>query len=120
MLEAKGRLGGMSATAANPQAATTTVSVKASAKTATIGKMVTLSGAVTGASAVGQNVIVYVKKPGKKFWTYSSTRTSYKLGGGAAWQYKYTFKKGMAKGTYQFKAVFLHAETPTVATIKLV
>jgi hypothetical protein len=130
VLEAKGRLGGVTATAAPSQPATasptktatktaTTISMKVSAKTATIGKTVTLSGAITPASAIGKNVILYVKKPGKSYWSYSATRVSYKLGSGAAWQYKYAFKKGMAKGTYQFKAVFLHTEAPTVATIKL-
>jgi aldehyde:ferredoxin oxidoreductase len=119
VLASKGRLGGVIATAA-PSQAGATVSIKAAAKTAAMGKTVTLSGSVSGPDAVGHNVIVYVKKPGKKYWTYSSTRTAYKLGAGAAWQYKYTFKKGMAKGAYQFKAVFLNAETPAVATIKLV
>ena len=119
VLEGKGRLGGMTATATHSKAGAT-VGIKASAKTAAIGKTVTLSGAITPADEVGQNVVVYVKKPGKKYWAYSSVRTSYKAGSGAAWQYKYTFKKGMAKGTYQFKAVFLHMETPTVVTIKLV
>jgi len=118
VLEAKGRLGSMALTAAPPVAAAT-VSIKTSAAKATIGKQVTLSGKITPADAIGQNVLVYVKKPGKKYWSYSSTRTAYKLGTGGAWQYKYTFKKGMAKGTYQFKAVFLHKES-AVTAIKLV
>ena len=119
VLEAKGRLGGMTATTTHSKSAAT-VGIKASAKTATHGKTVTLSGAVTPADEVGGNVVVYVKKPGKKYWAYSSVRKSYRSDSGAAWQYKYTFKEGMAKGTYQFKAVFLHMETPTVVTIKLV
>jgi hypothetical protein len=118
VLEAKGRLGSMKATAA-PALAAAEVSIKVSAAQAAIGKTVTLSGKITPADAIGQNVLVYVKKPGKKYWTYSSTRTSYKLSSGGAWLYKYAFKKGMAKGTYQFKAVFLHKES-TIAKIKLV
>lgn len=118
ILEAKGRLGAVSAKT-SPAAAAVSVSIKSSAKTAAIGKTVTLSGAIAPADKIGQNVVVYVKKPGKKYWSYSSVRTSYKTAAGnGAWQYKYAFKPGMAKGTYQFKAVFMHAES-TIATIKL-
>jgi aldehyde:ferredoxin oxidoreductase len=121
VLESKGRLGGVTASSVKASGKkAVAVSIKASAKTAKIGKAVTLSGAVTPAGAIGKNVIVYVKKPGKKYWTYASTRHTYKLRSTAQWQYRYTFKKGMAKGTYQFKAVFLHAEVPTVAKVKLV
>jgi aldehyde:ferredoxin oxidoreductase len=116
VLEAKGRLGGMTATSHSVSAAS--VSIKASAGSTKIGKALTLTGAVKAPKAVGQNVIVYMKKPGTTYWAHVSTRKSYKLGSGARWQYKYTFKKGMAKGTYQFKAVFLHKETP-VAKIKV-
>jgi hypothetical protein len=121
VLESKGRLGATAAAGSVKASAKTAaaVSIKASVKTAKIGKAVTLSGAVT-AGAIGKNVIIYVKKPGKKYWTYASTRHSYKLRSSARWQYRYTFKKGMAKGTYQFKAVFLNAEVPTVAKVKLV
>ena len=52
---------------------------------------------------VGKNMVAYVMKPGKTYWTYSSNRTVYNLGGKAAWQYKYYFKPGMVKGYYKFK-----------------
>jgi len=74
---------------------------------------------------IGKNIVVYVKKPGKTYWTYSSNRTVYKLGGKAAWQYKYYFKPGMVKGYYVFKAVvpawpgFLTSTSPTTVTIRL-
>ena len=115
VLQAKGRLGGVTATVAAAGAAhTTTVSIKMSAKTAHIGTTLTLSGAVKAADALGHNVIVYVKRPGTKYWAHLSTRKSYKQGSATRWQYRYAFKKGMAKGTYQFKAVFLHTETSVV------
>jgi hypothetical protein len=70
-------------------------------------------------------MVVYVKKPGKGYWTYSSNRVVYNRGGSAAWQYKYTFKKGMAKGIYVFKAVLLAgpgyegSTSPTTVSIRL-
>jgi hypothetical protein len=83
----------------------TTVTIRTAATTTYIGKTVPLSGAVTPNAMRGVNMVVYVMKPGKTYWTYSSNRTVYALGGGAAWLYKYYFKKGMAKGTYKFKGV---------------
>ena len=74
---------------------------------------------------IGVNIVVYVMKPGKTYWTYSSNRTVYNLGGHAAWQYKYYFKPGMVKGYYVFKAVvpawpgFLTSTSPTTVTIRL-
>jgi hypothetical protein len=112
VLEAKGRLGAMAKKASQPMS-TVAVQIKASAATAAIGKSVTLSGAVKGPDPVGHNVLVYVKKPGKKYWAHVATTKSYKLSRGAAWKLKFAFK-GMAKGTYQFKAVFLHKESPAV------
>jgi len=53
---------------------------------------------------IGKNIVVYVRKPGKAYFSYSSNRTVYNLKGTAAWQYKYYFKPGMAKGNYVFKA----------------
>jgi photosystem II stability/assembly factor-like uncharacterized protein len=81
------------------------IRIKTSATTAQVGSVPILSGAVTPNGMIGNNVVVYVMKPGKTYWTYSSNRTVYALSGGAAWQYKYYFRPGMAKGTYKFKAV---------------
>jgi hypothetical protein len=53
---------------------------------------------------IGVNIVVYVMKPGKSYWTYSSNRTVYLWHGAPAWQYKYNFKRGMARGYYKFKA----------------
>ena len=83
----------------------TSITIKTTTNTTTIGKTPILSGAVTPLGMIGQNIVVYVMKPGKTYWTYSSNRTTYALSGGAAWQYKYTFKAGMTKGVYKFKAV---------------
>jgi hypothetical protein len=84
----------------------TSITIKAAASVTTIGKTVTLSGLCTPTpDMVGKNIVVMVKKPGKTYWTYSSNRTVYSASGVAAWLYKYNFKRGLAKGTYQFKAV---------------
>jgi Tol biopolymer transport system component len=85
-------------------AMSTSITIKTSATTARIGNVPILSGAVTPNSLIGRNIVVYVKKPGKTYWSYSSNRTVYNLGGNAAWLYKYTFKPGMTKGYYVFKA----------------
>jgi hypothetical protein len=69
--------------------------------------------------------VVYVKKPGKSYWTYSSNRVAYSLYGNAAWQYKYFFKKGMAKGVYTYKAAippyagFAPSASPTSVSIRV-
>jgi Tol biopolymer transport system component len=103
----------------------TAVTIKTTATSARTGSVPILSGKVTPLDMIGRYMVVYVKKPGKKYWTYSSNRTVYLLGGGAAWQYKYYFKKGMKKGTYVFKAVvpaktnFLTSTSPTTVSIRL-
>jgi hypothetical protein len=84
--------------------APTSISIRTSAATTNVGRTAVLSGAVTPADMIGSNIVVYVKKPGKRYWSYSSNRTVYSLGGAPAWQYKYFFKPGMAKGIYYFKA----------------
>jgi pimeloyl-ACP methyl ester carboxylesterase len=108
----------------------TSITVRTSATTTGIGKTPILSGAVTPNGMIGVNIVVYVQKPGSARWTYSSNRTTYALGGGAAWQYKYYFKPGMTKGTYKFKAVapapgfassagFATSTSPTTVTIRV-
>ena len=86
-------------------ALTTSITIKATATTTYAGKTPVLSGAVTPSSMIGVNIVCYVMKPGKTYWTYSSNRTVYNLNGSPAWQYKYYFKPGMARGYYKFKAV---------------
>lgn len=81
------------------------ITIKSNVGTTYIGKVATLSGAVSPVDLIGTNIVVYVMKPGKTYWTYSSNRTAYALGFGGAWQYKYTFKRGMTKGLYRFRAV---------------
>jgi hypothetical protein len=108
----------------------TTITIRTSATSARTGNVPILSGAVTPFSMVGKNIVVWVKKPGKTYFSYSSNRTVYNLGGKAAWQYKYYFKPGMVKGYYVFKAScpapgfasslgFLTSNSPTTVTIRL-
>ncbi|HEX9094003.1 MAG TPA: hypothetical protein VF902_08470, partial [Coriobacteriia bacterium] len=67
------------------------ITIQANATTTGIGRTPILSGSVTPSSAIGKNVVVYVRKPGRAYYSYSSNRTVYALGDGAAWQYKYYF-----------------------------
>jgi hypothetical protein len=108
----------------------TTITIKTNATSVRIGNIPILSGAVTPFGMVGKNIVAYVMKPGKTYWTYSSNRTVYNLGGKAAWQYKYYFKPGMVKGYYKFKAVapapgfasslgWLTSTSPTTVSIRL-
>jgi len=109
----------------NPAVSPTSVTIKTTATSARTGSVPILSGAVTPNGMIGRNIVAYVKKPGKTYWTYSSNRTVYNLGGKAAWQYKYYFKPGMVKGYYVFKAVvpawpgFLTSTSPTTVSIRL-
>ncbi len=103
-----------------------TVTIATSATSARIGGVPILSGWITPNDAVGKLMVVYVKKPGKSYWTYSSNRVVYLWRGQAAWQYKYYFKPGMTKGYYVFKARLLEApglytmsESPNTVTIRL-
>ena len=91
----------------------TAIDIRTTASTAHIGNKPTLAGNV-GPNYVdwqpllGKNMVVYVRKPGKSYFSYSSARTIYlesTLGAAAAWQYKCAFKWGMAKGVYRIKAV---------------
>ncbi len=103
----------------------TSVSIRTSAASARIGSIPILSGVVTPTGMIGRNMVVFVKKPGKAYWSYSSNRTVYGRDGGAAWLYKYTFKRGMTKGVYLFKASvlaqpgFLASSSPTIVSIRL-
>jgi uncharacterized repeat protein (TIGR02543 family) len=82
----------------------TSITIRTTATSTYIGRTPVLTGSVTPYGMIGVNIVVYVKKPGKAYWSYSSNRTVYALNGGAAWLYKYYFKRGMTKGTYYFKA----------------
>ena len=103
----------------------TSITIKTNATTARTGSVPILSGVVTPFSLVGKNIVVYVKRPGKTYFSYSSNRTVYNRYGVASWQYKYYFKPGMAKGYYVFKASvpaypgYLVSTSPTTVTIRL-
>lgn len=108
-----------------PDVAPTSISIKTNATTARVGNIPILSGSVTPTGTIGENIVVYVMKPGKTYWTYSSNRTVYNRYGTAAWQYKYYFKPGMVRGVYKFKSVVpalsgsATATSPVTASIRL-
>jgi aldehyde:ferredoxin oxidoreductase len=110
VLAEKGRLGAGDAAEADASA-----TIKARALTTRVGTRVLLSGVVSGPEPVGKNVIVYVKKPGNAYWEYVTTLSAYKAGKRGAWRYNYTVKADAPTGTYQFKVVFLDAESPATA-----
>lgn len=87
---------------------TTSITIKTSATSASIGGSFVLSGVMSpnDPAMIGKLVHVDVMKPGKTYWSYSSARVIYSDNGAASWWYRYTMVSGMAKGTYQFKAVF--------------
>jgi len=103
----------------------TSVTIRTSATSARVGSIPILSGVVTPTEMIGRNMVVFVKKPGKAYWSYSSNRTVYSRNGGAAWLYKYTFKRGMTKGVYLFRASvlaqtgFLASNSPSIVSIRL-
>jgi hypothetical protein len=77
------------------------------------GKSAILGGDVTpgqepldaGGPMTGKIMVAYVMKPGKTYWSYSSNRVMFDIGHETvAWWYRYTFKAGMTKGWYKFKA----------------
>jgi len=71
-----------------------------------LGNTAVLSGAATPFGTVGTNMVVYVMKPGKTYWSYSSRRTIFSLRGAAAWWYRYLFVSGLPRGTYRFKGCY--------------
>jgi hypothetical protein len=106
--------------------AATSITIKTNATASRIGGIPILSGSVSPNSGlVGKIIVVYVKKAGKSYWTYSSNRVVYSLYGNAVWQYKYYFKRGMAKGVYTYKAFvpaypgYLPSTSPTTVSVRV-
>ncbi len=66
------------------------------------GTTVYLSGTVAPRSAVGRPAIIYVRKPGSS-WQKLATTTVRASGNAGVWKGKYTFTRGMRRGTYQFR-----------------
>jgi hypothetical protein len=103
----------------------TAISIKTNATTSKIGGVPILSGLVTPSGLVGKNIVVYVKKAGKSYWTYSSNRTVYSRYGIPSWQYKYYFKRGMNKGLYTYKAFvpawpgYQASTSPTTVSVRV-
>jgi uncharacterized repeat protein (TIGR02543 family) len=88
----------------------TSLTIATTATSVTRGKQFILSGLMTPTpGTVGVNVIVWVKKPGRAYYSYSSNRTVYADAhtGLASWQYKYNTLKTQAKGTYRFYVSFV-------------
>jgi hypothetical protein len=103
----------------------TSITIKTNATTSKIGGIPILSGVVSPAGLVGKIIVVYVKKPNKSYWTYSSNRVVYDRYGVPSWQYKYYFKKGMAKGVYTYKAFvpeyadYITSTSPMTVAVKV-
>ena len=85
------------------------LTVKCNKKSARIGTQVTLSGLCKSTESMAGEVIhVQVKKPGQRTWSRLSDRVA-RVGTSAttaSWQYKYTLKRGMRTGDYQFRAMY--------------
>ena len=90
-----------------PAPAAASVTIRSSAASTYVGRPFVLSG-VLAPGTVGDPVVVYVKKPYKAYWSYSSKRLCYAgAAGGAAWWYRYTpLARTSPRGTYYFKAAF--------------
>jgi outer membrane protein assembly factor BamB len=86
------------------QGVPTSLSISPSAYGIAYPKPFNLTGLLRPGS-VGDKVIVYVKKPGRATWSYSSARLCYSSApsGGATWWYRYT---PTLKGHYSFYARF--------------
>jgi serine protease len=103
----------------------TWITIQTSATSSRIGGVPILSGSVSHPGLIGKVIVVYVKKPGKAYWTYSSNRVVYSRYGAPSWQYKYYFKRGMAKGRYVYKAFvptypgFIASTSPNTVSIRL-
>lgn len=71
------------------------------------GRPFILSGGLTNGQ-VGDLVVVWVRKPGKRYWSYSSNRLCYTASAaGAAWWYRYTpIGRTSPRGPYYFKASY--------------
>jgi hypothetical protein len=83
--------------------APSTITIASSASRVAFPKPFNLTGVLTPGS-LNDPVVVYVKKPGKAYWSYSSNRLAYTTSGsGALWWYRYTPN---LRGAYQFKAQF--------------
>ena len=101
--------------AANPVGKiSTSLTIRTTRTSAYIGQTFILSGlARPTPGMIGQNMEVYVKKPGKSYWTYTSRRTIYVGPSGTAeWWFRYYLDPNkvasglVRRGTYLFKAVY--------------
>lgn len=87
--------------------ATTSITIKTNLTSVTRPRPFILSGVLNG-GAPGELVVVWVKKPGKSYYSYSSNRLCFgTVPGGTNWWYRYTpIGKTCPAGTYYFKASF--------------
>lgn len=103
----------------------TSVTIRASSARVRTGARVVLSGTARPDSLAGGVVDVYVRKPGRSTYSYSSRRGVYLSGGHPAWSYGYYFRAGMTRGLYYIKAVvparagFLRSTSPVPAAVRL-
>jgi hypothetical protein len=84
----------------------TTITIRTSATSVRRGPRSSfiLSGVVTPQSLIGTNVQVMVKKPDRRYYSYSSLRTVYSNRGVASWWYRYGAVSRLVPGIYRFYA----------------
>ncbi|MCL2503979.1 MAG: hypothetical protein FWE94_05155, partial [Coriobacteriia bacterium] len=131
VLESKGRLGGTrSGSTTSPITASFGDKKLGSGDSVKLGESVELSGTLQAYNPVGQNVLVYMQRPERTYWEWVGTCRATQAGNEGAWRYNHTFTKkdfghtrmkgerenykNIEKGAYQFKVVFLDAESPAV------
>ncbi len=99
----------------------TTLTISASPGSVSLPKPFVLSGRLNGAPANGLACVVWVRKPNKGYFSYSSARLSYNASGSASsWWYRYT---PTVKGVYTFYVSFTgsgaYLTSPHSSTIKV-
>jgi hypothetical protein len=93
------------------------ISITAEPTSVKLPRQFVLAGALSIA-ANGLPCVIYVKKPGKTYYSYSSARTTYGAGGSASnWWYRYT---PTLRGTYSFYVAFPGDATYLTATSRTV
>jgi hypothetical protein len=91
---------------APPVMAATSISIKSTSYNTLRSKTFNLTGVLKPGS-YRDPCMVWVKKPGKSYWTYSSARLAYSITPriGANWWYRYD-PRTVPRGTYAFRASF--------------
>jgi hypothetical protein len=99
------------------------VSAKTSASKARAGSIAAITGSVSAADVAGVTATVWAKAPGHGWKRLASAPVSI-ANGKAAWAAHYTFRRGMRKGVYSFRATVPNyagwlGATSNTATVRL-